>query len=270
MPAITPLPTPSPSRTDTDAEFTANADALLGAMPLMVTEINAAVEAMNLSSTNATSTTSTLIGTGSKTIVVQAGKSYVPGQTVKVAYTTDPTQWMLGDVLSYNSGTGSLVVSVAYKQGAGTYAAWTISLAPPATVTIPSGSKTLWWQAVAPVGWTQDTTHNNKALRVVSGAGGGSGGSVDFTTAFASKAVTGTNSAVTLDATQIPSHTHTARHNDGSGSVSTGGSWVNSVGNIVGTSTGATGGGGSHNHSFTGTAINLAVQYLDMLMATKD
>jgi hypothetical protein len=38
----------------------------------------------------------------------------------------------------------------------------------------------------------------------------------------------------------------------------------------VGSSTGATGGGSSHNHSFTGTAINLAVQYVDVIIATKD
>jgi hypothetical protein len=35
----------------------------------------------------------------------------------------------------------------------------------------------------------------------------------------------------------------------------------------------ATGGGGSHDHSggtFTGTAINLAVQYVDVIIATKN
>ena len=32
----------------------------------------------------------------------------------------------------------------------------------------------------------------------------------------------------------------------------------------------ATGGGGSHNHTFTGTAINLAVQYVDVIIATKN
>jgi hypothetical protein len=30
------------------------------------------------------------------------------------------------------------------------------------------------------------------------------------------------------------------------------------------------GGGGSHTHTFTGTAINLAVQYVDVIIATKD
>jgi hypothetical protein len=34
--------------------------------------------------------------------------------------------------------------------------------------------------------------------------------------------------------------------------------------------TASSGGGGSHNHSFTGTAINMAVQYVDVIIATKD
>ncbi|SCY25971.1 hypothetical protein SAMN05216420_10423 [Nitrosospira sp. Nl5] len=136
---------------------------------------------------------------------------------------------------------------------------------------IPPGSVTDWFQAAAPVGWTQLTTHNDKALRIVSGAGGGSGGSVAFTAAFASQAVTGSNSATTLTSAQIPAHAH-------SGGMDT------IVNTITGgpTSffvhqntqplpyTGLTGGGGSHNHAFTGTAINLAVQYIDMILASKD
>jgi len=35
-------------------------------------------------------------------------------------------------------------------------------------------------QAAAPLGWTKSTTHNGKALRIVSGSGGGSGGTSDI------------------------------------------------------------------------------------------
>ena len=49
---------------------------------------------------------------------------------------------------------------------------------------VPSGSVMLFAQSSAPSGWTKSTSHNNKALRVVSGSGGGSGGSVGFTSAF--------------------------------------------------------------------------------------
>ena len=49
-----------------------------------------------------------------------------------------------------------------------------------------SGTKMLFQQSTAPTGWTKDTTHNDKALRVVSGTAS-IGGSVAFTTAFASQ-----------------------------------------------------------------------------------
>ena len=55
--------------------------------------------------------------------------------TVKVAYTTDPTIWMLGDVTSYNSGTGVLGFNSTMKRGSGTYAAWTVSISGPAGTT---------------------------------------------------------------------------------------------------------------------------------------
>jgi len=42
---------------------------------------------------------------------------------------------------------------------------------------IPNGSVMCFFQSAAPTGWTQVTTQNNKALRVVSGTGGGTGGS---------------------------------------------------------------------------------------------
>ena len=54
---------------------------------------------------------------------------------------------------------------------------------------VPSGSVMLFYQTSAPTGWTKSTSHNNKALRVVSGNGGGSGGSVGFTSAFANHTV---------------------------------------------------------------------------------
>jgi len=40
----------------------------------------------------------------------------------------------------------------------------------------PTGTVMVFYQASAPTGWTKSTSHNNKALRVVSGSGGGSGG----------------------------------------------------------------------------------------------
>ena len=123
----------------------------------------------------------------------------------------------------------------------------------------------LFYQSSAPTGWTKSTANNDKALRVVSGSGGSAGGSVAFSTAFASQAVSGTVGSTTLTISQIPSHNHTIR-----GSTVASGSAAFSASNGSGTSTGLTGGGGSHNHSFSGSAINLAVQYCDVIICTKD
>lgn len=43
-----------------------------------------------------------------------------------------------------------------------------------------SGTSMLFIQAAAPVGWTKSITHNDKALRIVSGTGGGTGGTHDL------------------------------------------------------------------------------------------
>jgi hypothetical protein len=140
---------------------------------------------------------------------------------------------------------------------------------------IPTGTVMLFYQAAAPTGWTQVTTQNNKALRIVSGTGGGTGGSVDFTTAFASQAVTGsvgTSGATTLDISQIPSHTHSTNiYIGGVNSEVPKLDYGSTNGSVI--STGSAGGGGSHTHTggtFTGTAINLAVQYIDVIIASKN
>ena len=49
----------------------------------------------------------------------------------------------------------------------------------------PSGTLMFFQQTSAPTGWTKSTTHNNKAIRIVSGTVG-TGGNSAFTTAFAS------------------------------------------------------------------------------------
>jgi hypothetical protein len=118
----------------------------------------------------------------------------------------------------------------------------------------------LFVQTAAPTGWTKSTTHDNKALRVVSGSAS-SGGSVAFTTAFASGLSAG---ATTLSTAQIPSHTHNLgmvyNSDDGSLPRATGGD-VNRT-----TTTNAEGGGGSHTH----TLPSFAVSYVDVIIATKD
>jgi hypothetical protein len=124
----------------------------------------------------------------------------------------------------------------------------------------PSGTVMLFGQTSAPTGWTKDTTnYNNSALRVVTGSAS-TGGSVDFTTAFASGLSAG---ATTLTTTQIPSHTHTVTvGNTGCGAT------VASLafGPVTTINSGATGGGGSHTH----TIPSFAVKYVDVIRATQD
>jgi hypothetical protein len=142
---------------------------------------------------------------------------------------------------------------------------WTSGSAPG----FPSGTVLLFYQASAPTGWTQVTTQNNKALRVVSGTGGGTGGSVAFTTAFASQSAGGTVGATTLSTSQIPSHSHSFAT-----SVTSAQAAPQVVQSIYqqnsSQSTNATGGGGSHDHTFTGSSINLAVQYIDIILASRN
>ena len=152
---------------------------------------------------------------------------------------------------------------------------------------IPSGTKMLFIQSSAPTGWVKDTTHDNKALRIVSGAAG-SGGSVGFTSAFASQTVSGTTGATAAGGTvggtaltvnQIPSHTHNSQYDDRtpSGVDYSGSNEIAGVGTTRTYPTTATGGGQAHDHSFTGSAhshsysssLNLAVQYVDAIIATK-
>jgi hypothetical protein len=148
------------------------------------------------------------------------------------------------------------------------------------TALIPAGTAMLFVQTAAPTGWTKSTTHDNKALRVVSGTAS-SGGSVAFTTAFASQTPSGTVGSTTLAESQIPSHRHlqnigdngfpqTSSNSTGPTSGASGRAPQVINANTFTTFTTSVGGGGSHNHSFTGTAINLAVQYVDVIIATKD
>ena len=128
-----------------------------------------------------------------------------------------------------------------------------------ADAVIPSGTRMLFQQTNAPVGWTKDVTHNDKVLRVVSGAAG-SGGTINFSDAF----VTGTVGFTTLTIEQIPSHDHgtPAYARDGSSAHLGDGGGTST---FPGLKTSLTGGGGPHNHS-----IDLDVKYLDIIIATKN
>lgn len=141
-----------------------------------------------------------------------------------------------------------------------------------------SGTRMTFNQTAAPTGWTKDTSTNNAGFRLVSGSVS-SGGSVDFTTAFSSTravtvtSVSGSTGATTLSTPQIPSHTHTTTAFT-SGAPNDNTAFFNTGGSNTPVSTGATGGGGSHNHPFSFSSgagtVNLAIKYVDLIIAQKN
>lgn len=145
-----------------------------------------------------------------------------------------------------------------------------------------AGVTMLFVQSSAPTGWTKQTTHNNKALRIVSGTAG-SGGSAAFTTAFGTPSVSGSVSlsgtvgGTTLTTAQLASHNHSTqlRISGGSSGGPALGNYSEAYFSPSFTST-SKGSNSSHNHSFSGSGslssatASINVQYVDVIIATKD
>ncbi len=143
---------------------------------------------------------------------------------------------------------------------------------------VPSGTKQIFVQTAAPTGWTKDTTHNDKALRVVSGTA--SNGGVDsFTTTFGAGKTTASH---TLSTPQIPVHDHpyTTKAAGSQGAPSFQGPSL-FQGPDTPSVTGSTGGGGSHSHPFSGSLASATadvsvtvpaanVKYANVIVAAKD
>jgi hypothetical protein len=161
----------------------------------------------------------------------------------------------------------------------------------------PQSTAWIFYQASAPTGWTKSTSHDNKALRVVSGTGGGSAGTRSFTSMMTSSYFnySGTIGVATptgdhpLTTAQIPAHTHTMPtgnysfnavpaifNPDGSfnswngGDVTRAAAWTRNS-----PATGSVGSGSGHAHPVAATApisvpISLAVQYMDVIVCSFD
>ena len=154
-------------------------------------------------------------------------------------------------------------------------------------IAIASGTVMLFYQASAPTGWTQVTSLNDYDLRLVSGVGGGTGGTTAYSTVFANQTPTisggtlsATIGATTLTTAQMPSHAHTWVYaNDfiGGGVQVLNITLAGNPTNAANYSTDAEGGGGSHTHSFSGSvsaitssAITLNVRYANIIICSKN
>jgi hypothetical protein len=111
----------------------------------------------------------------------------------------------------------------------------------------PSGTLMLFQQTTAPIYWTKQTTHNDKALRVVSGTASFGGGN-PFSSTFN---ITQGTSNTTITASQMPSHTHPYTASDGGNSLAS--SFPG--GQSHASNTGSAGGYGSHSHIQSVAAI---------------
>jgi hypothetical protein len=165
-----------------------------------------------------------------------------------------------GRIIATQGGTGLTSPGISGNVLTSNGTAWTSSV----PVAFDSGTRLIFAQTAAPTGWTKDTAnYNNHALRVVTGAAS-TGGSVDFTVAFASGLSAG---ATTLSTSEIPSHTHSiTTAGGGSSVVSAINSGTYNCASPTSTNTGSAGGGGSHTH----TIPSFAVKYLDVITATKN
>ena len=126
---------------------------------LATTQANAAAAsaatALNAPGTQATSTSTLTVGTGSQTLTLaQTGKTFTVGQFVQVV--NSGSAWMTGVITAFNSGTGVMTFVPSYIGGSGSYSAWTVSPAAPPEIPSVAGNagKALFTDGIS-LNWAQ-------------------------------------------------------------------------------------------------------------------
>ncbi len=173
------------------------------------------------------------------------------------------------------NGSSKVVQTALLADAATAIAGKTFTSADDKIDNFPVGTLFLFQQTTAPTGYTKQTTHNNKSLRVVSGSVV-NGGTTPFTTVFgAAKTVGGT----AISIAQLPIHNHGGgNHNhtlDLYQLVGISSGHIGSGDNTLVTTTGPTnnsgtiitsqGSGSTHNHT-----VALDLQFVDIIIASKD
>lgn len=116
--------------------FASEMDQFLSELSRFVGEANSLEQSLQLTATTGTSVSTLSVVTGSMTVQTQAGKAWVAGAFVYLVSAASAANFMHGQVLSYNTTSGVMVVNVLAVSGAGTYSAWVIGLAVPSASTV--------------------------------------------------------------------------------------------------------------------------------------
>jgi hypothetical protein len=151
------------------------------------------------------------------------------------------------------------------------------SAASSAVASFPAGTLLSFPQAAAPTGWSQVATFDDASIRLVgSTGGGGTGGSIGFTTLFSATSTYAGSINITsgqvgdtaLTEAQLASHSHSSVDiltlGVGSG-----------IGAIRSSATGFAGSNATHTHSLAGAAAvgnftsNFAVKYVNYITCSK-
>lgn len=192
------------------------------------------------------------------------------GLARKTMVDTDSTQTLTNKTLTapvVSGGTINNTVIGGSTPADGTFANLTVT-GTATGVGFASGTVMLFGQTNAPTGWTKSTTHNNKALRVVSGAAS-SGGTTAFTDVFTSRTITTANMPSHTHGVNDPGHTHgfTAAV-EGGGNRDLGYNQNFAVSRSLTTNSATT--GITIQNAGSGTPMDFAVAYVDVIIATKD
>ncbi len=155
------------------------------------------------------------------------------------------------------------VYDLVYANGS---SEWIMVGGTPTTGYFASGTALPFYQTAAPTGWTKSTTNNDKAMRVVSGSGGVSGGTTAFTSVFAGRTIAQNNLPATLTAITVTNGSSPMNSPTNAGTPVTVASGLNVAVYATDQYTNAT----TITNAGGGQTIDFAVQYIDLIICTKD
>lgn len=224
-----------------------------------------------------TSTTMLTLGLGARSLVVQTAELYQSGQRITGSVIGDPATYFYALVDEYDTVTGELDFTILDFEGAGSFDDWDVSLSgirgpqgiQGPTGAVPSGCIVMWSGSIAsiPAGWVLcDGGNGTRDLRGLFIVGAGGAYAVGATGGAVSATPTITIGATTLSTAQMPAHTHplvgfgppyeTTANANGAGPAGT-------------LSTGSTGGGDSHTHTGSSSAVPTLPPYYALALIQK-